>query len=44
MRWETLASVVFDTCGWYWEAEGGRQGGVEVEKVELECSTCQHVM
>jgi len=42
-----LASVVFDTCGQYWEAEGGRQGGVEVKEVELGTfnkSTCHVIM
>ena len=38
-RWETSASVLFDACGRCWEAEGGRQGVVEVEEVELQHST-----
>jgi len=38
------ASVVFDGWGWCWADEGGREGGVELEEVELERSTSQHVM
>ena len=44
----TAASVVFDGWGWCWVDEGGREGGregeLELEEVELERSTSQHIM
>ena len=36
-QWETLASVVFDACRWYWEAKGGVEVNLNVQQVNMSC-------